>query len=385
MCKMLILSLLLSAMLTASACNSGDASQIEGGKDEVAAVVNGTKILIADVDRVTAQQFRGQENQLSPLELAAARLQALDTLITQEVLYQRAQKENLSPTEDEVTQEIQRRKQEGGLTEEEFQKQLKEINQTEEQLRNDVRKEIAIRKLQDKLTAQLKVQDREVADYFRTNPQQFIAKPGVFVSAVIVDPADNGARFDAKGEVAAEQKIKDLYARLKSGSDFATIARQQSEDESAYRSGDLGFIPQEQFINLPKQGLPASLGPRLMEMKEGDITEPIKDQFGRWHIFKLTGKRTETRELTLEDPEVRRQISDAILNQRKQLVNAALLTQARDEAKVENYLAKRMLENPNTFGVLRPVPQAAATSASPQASPRTDASPTATASPAARK
>jgi parvulin-like peptidyl-prolyl isomerase len=107
-------------------------------------------------------------------------------------------------------------------------------------------------------------------------------------------------------------------------------------------------------------------------MKEGDITEPIKDQAGRWHLFKVTGKRTEAKDLTLNDPEVKKQISDAIRDQRKQLVNSALLMRAMNEAKIENYLAQRVLENPNVLGVLRPVTPA--TSASPS-SPSAAASP----------
>lgn len=369
---------LLSLLLILPACQSGATPQrAAGGKGEVAAVVNGTTITVGDVDRVTAQQAKGQEQQLSQLEAAAARLQALDGLVTQEVLYQRAKKENLTPTEEEVKQEIQRNKQESGMTEEAFKKQLEETNQTEAQLQEDVRKQIAIRKLQDKVTAQLKVQDREIEDFFKQNPQQFVARPGVAISDIIADPADNGAKFDAKGDVAAEQKSKDIYARLRNGADFATIARQQSEHESAYRSGDLGFIAQDQFSALTQQGLPATLGPRLMQMREGDITEPLRDGAGRWHIFKLTQKRTESKELTLNDPDVRKQISDYILNQRKQLLNAALLNQARDEAKVENFLAQRMLENPNTFGVLRPL--GATASASPGAAASTSPSPAATA------
>ena len=113
-----------------------------------------------------------------------------------------------------------------------------------------------------------------------------------------------------------------------------------------------------------------------MAMKEGDITEPIKDQAGRWHVFKLTGKQTETRDRTLEDPNVRKEISDAILAQRKQVVDASLQARAREEAKIVNFLAQRMLDNPNSFGVLRPVPAATtASSAQPAASP----SPSATA------
>jgi parvulin-like peptidyl-prolyl isomerase len=361
--NILIVITLLVATAGLVSCSGGATSTSPGGKDEVAAVVNGTKITVADVDRVTAQQMKGQEKQMSQLELASARLQALDGLITQEVLFQRAQRDKLAPTEDEVTQEIQKSKQEGGMTEEAFQKQLKEANQTEAQFRDVVRKDLSIRKLRDKLSAQLKVQDREVEDFFRANPKEFVAKPGVAVSDIIVDPADNGAKFDAKSDLESEQKIKEIYNRLKSGADFATIARQQSEHESAYRSGDLGFIPQESFNALAQQGLPAGLGTQLMAMNEGDFTTPTKDSAGRWHIFKLTQKRTESRELTLSDPEVRKQISDYIVGQRNQLVNAAMLTNSRDESKIENYLAQRMLENPNNFGVLRPVPQSTAAAA----------------------
>jgi parvulin-like peptidyl-prolyl isomerase len=371
--------------LILSSCQVSPGSKAEGGGDGVAAVVNGTKILVADVDRVVTQQLRGQEEQFSPLDRADARLQALDNLIQREVLFQRAQKENLNPTEDEITQFIQRTKQEGGLTEEAFQQQLKQANQTEAQLRDDVRKQLAIGKLQDKMAAQLTVKDQEVEDFFKANPKQFVAQPGVQVSDIIADPNDNGMKNDVRDALAAEQKSKEIYTRLKNGADFATIARQQSEHESALKSGDLGFIPQEQFTSLTQQGLPANLGARLMDMKEGDITEPIKDSAGRWHIFKLTGKRTESRNLTLNDPEVRKQISDFILNQRKQLVNSALLTRARDESKIENYLAKRMLENPNTFGVLRPVTPATAESATPAPIATPLASPSAVASPAAKK
>ncbi len=52
---------------------------------------------------------------------------------------------------------------------------------------------------------------------------------------------------------------------------------------------------------------------------------------------------------------------------------AALQAKARDDAEIENYLAGKMLENPNSFGVLRPVP-AATSGESQQASPTPAAS-----------
>ncbi|MFN9742762.1 MAG: SurA N-terminal domain-containing protein [Acidobacteriota bacterium] len=338
----------------------GDKKTAGSGADEdVAAVVNGTNILVKDVDRVVSQQFRGQETQLSPLALAGYRIQSLDNLITQELLCQRAQKENIAPSDDEIKQYIQRYKQENGYTEEAFANELKQTNQTEDQFREFVRKQIATQKLTEKTESQLKVQDREVADFFNTNPKQFSIQPGVAISDIIIDPADNGMKFDVKGEAAAEQRVREIQTRLRTGSDFATIARQLSEHQSALQSGDLGFLPQSQFAELPQMmGLPAAVGQQLMTMKEGDILDPRRDSAGRWHIFKLTGKQTETRDRTLDDPSVRKEISEAILSQRRQIVAAALQALARDEARIENRLAKRILENPNSFGVLRPVPAA---------------------------
>ena len=373
--KILLLTCVCALALVAGACGekNGASSSGGGGGDDTAAVVNGTKILVKDVDRVVAQQFRGQENQLSQVEQAAYRLQALDNLITQEALYQQAQKQNIVPSEDDLKKAIQSYKVDNGLTEEAFANELKQLNQTEEQFRESVKKQLAIQKLYENAAAQLKVQERDVADVFKANPKQFSIQPGVALSDIIIDPGENNMKFDVKGDAAAEQRVKEIKVRLDKGSDFATIARQLSEHQSAMRAGDLGFLARAQFVDLPQMmGLPSALGERLYGMEAGDITEPIKDSAGRWHIFKVTGKQTETRDRTLD--EVRKEISDAILTQRKQIADAALQARARDEAKIENNLAQRMLENPNNFGVLRPAPGAGAAS-SPAASPAAGATP----------
>jgi parvulin-like peptidyl-prolyl isomerase len=368
--KILLSTIVLSLSFLASACGEANSSAGSGG-DEVAATVNGAKILIKDVDRVIAQEFGGQQGQLSPIEEAAYRIQALNGLITQEALYQQAQKENIMPTEDEIKRAIQNTKVEKGLTEEAFAAELKKTNQTEEQFREFVKKDLSIRKLYEKAQTQLKVQDREIADIYNSNPKQFSIQPGVMLSVIVIDPRDNGAKFDAKGDAQAEQRIRDIKTRLNNGADFATIARQFSEHQSAYQSGDIGFLARSQFADaLPQQmGLPASVGDKLYAMEPGDVTEPIKDTENRWHILKVTGKQAETRDRPLDDPSVRKEIQDAILARRSKVVDAAIQARARDEAKIENFLARRMLDNPNSFGVLRPVPAANTGAASASPSP----------------
>lgn len=375
-----IVLILVIGLAACSSPGGSSATSSSAGKGETAALVNGTKITIAEVDRVTAEQAQGQQNQLSQLELAAARLKVLESLITNEILYQRAKKENLIPSEQDVTAYIQNQKASSGMTEEAFQKRLKDTNQSEAEFKEDIRKSIAVSKLQENINNQIKVSDREVEDFFKVNPP--VAAAGIALSDIVADPAQNAAGnnpSDAKGEAEAKAKIDGISAQLKGGADFATIARAQSEDaNSQLRGGDLGFIPMEQL-----QQTFGPLAGRIAAMKEGDRTEPIRDSGGRWHIFKMTGKRTETKKLTLDDPEVKKQITDEIRNQRASLLYSALIAQARDESKVENYLIADLVKNPNSLGVLRPVNPQAATS--PAASPAASAAASTAASAAPSK
>ena len=88
-------------VLSLGACSSGGSA--ESNDSTVAATVNGKNIMSAEVERTVSAQSGGKQAQLSQLELAQARLQVLGSLIQREVLFQRADREKLLPTEDETT------------------------------------------------------------------------------------------------------------------------------------------------------------------------------------------------------------------------------------------------------------------------------------------
>ena len=356
-----------------------------GGASDVAATVNSKNIMLSEVDRLIGQQFQGGQNNLSPLELAQTRLQALDTLIQKEVLFQRAEKEGLLPKDDEVTQFITELKQQSGMTEEEYQKKLKEQGQTEEMLRDEARKQKAIEKLQNQTNAKITIRDEEVQDFYNHNKQQFVNPRGVGLASIVVDPADNGAQDDAKNDAEAKAKIDNIYAQLKSGADFASVARARSEDASNVHGGDLGFATED---DLRRNGFPQQLIDQLFgPMQVGSFTSPIQFPNKRWYIFKLQSKQLQTENLTFDSPGVRQQIIQALTDQRKNILNAALLEVAMSEAKIVNNLAADMLAKPELMSGMRPATPGASTtpSASPAASPSASvaASPQATASPKA--
>jgi parvulin-like peptidyl-prolyl isomerase len=354
----------LGALLIA-ACGSGT----EGPSNTVAATVNGKKIMLAEVERVINQQAQGKQSQLSAHDLAQARLQILDKLIQREVLYQRAEQEKLLPTEEQITTSINQQKQQQGMTDEEFARQLKEQNMTMEALREDAKKDLAINSLQDKYAGKVTISDREVEDYYNANKTKFVNERGVSLAVIIIDPADNtaqGITNDAKGDSEAKAKADSIYQQLKSGpSDFATVARAKSEDpQSLLKGGDIGFGSEDALkqAGLPKEIIDQFMGP----MAVGSITEP-KLINGRWYIFKLQDKRLQTENLTLESqgPQgtVRQQIALELTNQRKEILNAALVEVATSEAKIVNNFASNMLSNPGNLG-LRPASADAAKTAS---------------------
>src|ERR1051325_8786511 len=269
----------------------------------VAATVNGRKIMSSEVERIIHKQAEGKEAQMSAHDLAQTRLQVLDDLIKREVLFQRAEQEKLLPSEDDINNAINTQKQQSGMTDEEFQRQLKNQNMTMEALREDAKKDLAINKLSDKYAGKITISDREVEDFYTANKSSFVNARGARLAVIIVDPADNSAQGitqnDAKGDAAAKTKIDDIYSKLKGGAtDFATVARAQSEDaQSLLKGGDIGFFSEDQMrqAGFPKEMIDSFMG----SMAAGSVTEP-KLLNNKWDILKLVEKRLQTENLTLE-------------------------------------------------------------------------------------
>jgi len=370
-------------MFGLSACSKDGGA--DGSKGNViAATVDGRPIMSAEVERQISLQSGGKQAQLSQLQMAQARLQVLDKLIQREVLFQRAEKEKLLPTEDQINAAINQQKQQTGMTDEDFAKSLQAQSITMDVLKEEAKKDLAISNLQDKYAGKISISDREVEEYYNNNRQQFVNSRGVALAMIMVDPADNssqGITNDAKNETEAKLKIEGIYEQLKGGADFATVARARSEDaNSVPKGGDIGFAGEE---DLKQTGFPQELISRLFgPMQVGSFTEPQHFNSGRWYIFKLEEKRLQTENLTLESPNVRQQITQALVNSRKEILNAALLEVALSEAKIVNNLAAGMLNNPGNLGLRPAAPEAVR---SPTATPAASVTekPATTASPAA--
>ena len=364
--KVLTVTCLVAAGLILSGCDSGGS---EAKDNQVAATVNGRNIMLKEVERGVSLQAGGNPSSLNQLQMAQARLQVLSNLIQREVLFQRAEREKLLPTEAQIDGAIATQKQNSGMTAEDFDKSLKAQNMSMESLREEARKDLAISALQDKYNGKIDISDREVEEYYANNKQQFVKARGVALAMIMVDPADNsgdGIKDDAKGDTDAKLKIDSIYQQLQGKADFATVARAKSEDINSLRGGgDIGFATEQDLKN---NNFPAELVANLFgSMQVGDYTQPTRFASGKWYIFKLAEKQLTAENLTLESAGVRQQITQGLTNQHKTVLNAALLETAMNDAKIVNHLASEMLSNPGNLG-LRPA-AANATNAQPTQAP----------------
>lgn len=319
--------------------------------NETAATVNGKAVKLEEIERVIKQQGQGQESKLSPLELAQARLQVLEGLIQQEVMFQKAEKEGTVPTEEEVTAEFNKRKTQSGLSQEAFDKQMKEAGVTDVALRDTIKRGLAIQKLTDKITGKIEPpKDSEIEAFYTGNPTAFVKKKGVKLAAIIIDPADNGEGDTTKSEVDAVRVGNEIIGQLRQGGDFTAIAREKSEDQSKLQGGDLGYISEDEL----KQTFSPQVAAALMDPKfaVGQILPtPVQ---GKFFILKLQERSDKDENLTLESPGMRQQVTDSLITARKQLLAASYQTMAMNEAKIENLLAKKVVDNPNDLSGARP-------------------------------
>jgi peptidyl-prolyl cis-trans isomerase C len=96
-------------------------------------------------------------------------------------------------------------------------------------------------------------------------------------------------KIDSKPEVSArhilvksEEDALDIIERLNRGSDFAELAKEKSTGPSGAQGGDLGYFSKGQMV--------PEFDKVVFTLKKGDISEPVKTQFG-WHVIKLEDKR----------------------------------------------------------------------------------------------
>ena len=125
----------------------------------------------------------------------------------------------------------------------------------------------------------VRVSDEELRQALAEAQQGAAGKEGRRASHILVKVAGGS---DAAAEKAAKAKIDGLRAKLLAGADFASLARQNSDDPgSAVQGGDLGQVNRGMLAKEFEEAL-------YSLRKVGEISAPVKTGFG-YHLIRLTG------------------------------------------------------------------------------------------------
>ena len=272
-----------------------------GMNNELAAEVNGQKItmesLNKEYEKIPAQQ-----------RPSVKRMDLLNQTIVTTILLQEAKKEKITISDDEVEKVISEVKLPPGQTMESI-LQLQGYTLDEFKLR--LKDQLVIQKLLNE-TVTVNVSDEEIKEFFDKNKDAFKQQLSVNASHILVNSS-----------IEADEIVKEL----KKGVNFEELAKEKSLDTGTKESGgNLGVFPKGAMVK--------EFEDAAFSLKVGEISNPIKTQFG-YHIIKVNEK-FEEKDATLEDSKDK--VEEAV---RRQKLNEAALDYIRNlytSAKIKIYL-----------------------------------------------
>ena len=337
------IAIAVAAVSLTAACRSTPVAQAPATVSaDTWAVVDGRPISRDDVEKAY-RRTRDASQPLSDDETLTAKLALLNDLIAQDLLIAKARELKVELPDTELDAAYNDAKK--NLDDQAFQQELGRRNLTAADMREGLRRELLTQKVIDReVVSKITATDQQVTDYFNANRSQFnIAEESYHIAQIVVTPArdtqvNNGTGDDAATPQAAAAKVQMLMERLKAGTSFADLAMGYSEDpESAPRGGDLGFVP----ISRLRQA-PAPLRDAVLNKTPGSVNVATA---GGVHTIVLVVAHENAGQRDLSTPAVRDRIVETLRGRRAQLLRAAYLTAIRADAKVVNYLARRVVES----------------------------------------
>ncbi|WP_127837163.1 peptidylprolyl isomerase [Clostridium prolinivorans] len=245
--------------------------------------------------------------------LLSQKKQVLEQMINEKIIYKKASEKNLTATDEEISKKIDEFKKD---MDEEILKNLYGFKEgyNDPEFKEYIKSNITLEKLINEETKDLKVEDKEIQDYYNSNQNKFTEKPNRYNVARIV--------------VNTEDEAKKVKERIEKGEDFAKIAKEVSIDTSSKdKGGDLGFLE----YNDTNYG--SNFMINVMGLKEGAISNPFQDTTG-WNVVKMI-KKEEYPVKKLET--VKDEIKKTLLEQKKSQKFNEIFSKWKEEAKVKYY------------------------------------------------
>ena len=274
---------------------------------EVAATVNGEKIMMTKVDLVL-NRIKTRNPDVPQADLDAMRSDIIEDLIAERLLIQKAKTDKLLPNKKELDDAMWKLEK-AFPSKSAFDKYLADNNKTQADLRVAIAENMAAETLSLNLTADLTATDEEIKKFYDEHKAEFVVPERVRVRHIQVSfpvELNKEGKFVFKELTAAEKKAFQQKAQgiLKKasaeGANFALLAKENSGDKvSARRGGDLGFISRDDIVD-------KAFGDVVFSTPAGKVhSKLVETKFG-YNIVKVETKQaSRTRTLTEVTPEIK--------------------------------------------------------------------------------
>ncbi|MCP4629943.1 MAG: peptidylprolyl isomerase [bacterium] len=295
-------------------------------EEQKAAEINGVVITQAQFDKelnIHLDRVLKQGQQISEDQKAGLKKEILEGLIERELLYQESQKVGIKVDDQMIDEQLAAiKKRFPG--EAEFKIALGKMNLTEDKVKMQIARGLAIRQLiEQQVTSKIVITDVETKAYYDGNPQMFKQPEQVKASHILIK-VDPGATEVQKAE--ARKKIDAVQQKIKDVGDFAELAKEYSEGPSNTRGGDLGFFRRGQMVK--------PFDDTVFDMKTNEISDIVETRFG-YHIIKVYDKKPEE---TLAYAEVKEKLNQRMKQEKVEKDANLYVNQLKKEANIEKYI-----------------------------------------------
>jgi peptidyl-prolyl cis-trans isomerase SurA len=275
------LYLLLSVFIAVTFLTGKTYAQKEG--DRIIAVVGYEIILESDLQYQV--QLYARQNQLTQVSPVIAQ-QIFQQLLTEKIIYARAEQDSITVKEDEIAKELDYRIK-SMVDQLGSEKRLEEvygmsIGKIKLTLKDDLIKKMKSDKLKrKKFSGGIKVTDKEVDNFYYKYKDSIPPVSEEFELAHIY----MSRKVSEAEKKAAREKAQIILDSIKNGIDFSELAKRNSEDvQSGINGGDLGWSKKGVFVKEFEEA--------LYSLNVGEVSDLVETEYG-YHIIKLNDKKGE--------------------------------------------------------------------------------------------
>ncbi|WP_136066189.1 peptidylprolyl isomerase [Modicisalibacter radicis] len=247
--------------------------------DRIVAVVNDDAIMASELrDRVAQARSQLASRNISMPSEQALSQQVLDRMIGEQIQLQMAEEANLTVDDTELNRAVRSVAENNGMSLEQFADTLESQGLSLAVVREQIRREMLIRQLQQRRVAsRVNVSDQEVDRYLAQQGGDRNARYqlGHILVALPQSPSPEQVR-------SAQQRVQAIQSQLQDGADFASVAAAESDGNNALEGGNLGWRSGAE--------LPSLFADVVPQLGVGEVSEPLRSPSG-FHLVKLLDRQ----------------------------------------------------------------------------------------------